>query len=294
MSRFSADVRRSILDLVWSLWTECGVAGWKHGSGDVAVDVEALILSTAELGDHDARLRDEAADWCIRYGHLVSTVRLKNIRKMGLGAVPASDAFAATVNAQATLGWPDGGARARRLAPSRRSALDLQRPSVAQLRARAVFGVTARAELLTLFAIDGTERTATRLAERISFGRRITVDAADLLVSAGLLEVRDQDMPRRYVLRRHDEVRSLLGPLPTRTSPWAHVFRVLAAVHAIATNGADQTPVVRAVETRKRLLAIDESALRAGFPHIPTLDATPSSWTRFTEWASDVLERAAG
>jgi len=221
-------------------------------------------------------------------------VRLKNIRKTGLGAALAFDEFAATVNAHATLGWPDGGARARRLRPSRRSALDLQRPSVAQLRARATFGVTARAELLMLFAIDGTERTATRLADRISFGRRITVDAADLLVDAGLLEVRAQGAPRSYALRRRGAVRSLLGPLPTSTPPWVHVFRVLAAIHAIAANGADQTPVVRAVETRKRLLTVDESALRAGFPHIPTLDATPSSWTRFTEWASDVLERAAG
>ena len=293
MSTFSAHVRRSVLDLVWSLWTECGVSGWRHRSSDVAIDTEALILFTAQLGDLDSRLRDEATDWCITYGNLVSTVRLKNIRKLGLGAGPEFDEFAATVNAHADLGWPEGRARERQLTPSGRSDLDLGRPGVAQLRARAIFGVAARTEILTLLAIDGTERTATRLAERISFGRRITVEAADLLVRAGLLAAPDEAVPRSYVLRRRDEVRSLLGPLPARTPAWAHVFRVLAATYDVAESAVDQTPVVRAIETQKRLVAVDESALRAGLPRIPTLDATAASWTRFTDWAKDVLARAS-
>lgn len=294
MSTSSASVRRSILDLVWSLWAECGVSGWRGGSTDVAIDIEALILFTAELGDLDARLRDEATDWCISHGRLVSTVRLKNIRKVGLGAGRTFDEFAATVNAHGNLGWPEGRARARRLAPSGRSELDLRRPGVAQLRARAIFGVAARSEILTLFAIDGTERTATRLAERISFGRRITVDAADLLVRASLLEARDQAVPRGYVLRRRDEVRSLLGPLPARAPAWAHVFRVLAAIRDIAESANEQTPVVRAVEAQKRLLAVDESVFRAGFPHVPALDPTAPSWARFSDWVDDVVARASG
>lgn len=293
MSTFSAHVRRSILELVWSLWSECGVSGWKRGTVDVAVDIEALILFTAELGDLDARLRDEVTDWCISYGHLVSTVRLKNIRKVGLGAGPAFDEFAATVNAHASLGWPEGRAGARRVAPSGRSELSIRRPAVVQLRARAVFGIAARAEILTLLAIDGAERTATRLSERISFGRRITADAADLLVNAGVLEARDQTVPRGYVLHRRAEVRSLLAPLPARVHAWPHVFRVLAAIRNIAEGSIDQTPVVRAVETHKRLLAVDESVLRAGFPHIPTLDGTPATWTQFTGWVDDVLARAS-
>lgn len=100
-------------------------------------------------------------------------------------------------------------------------------------------------------------------------------------------------MPRGYALRRRDEVRSLLGPLPGRAPAWAHVFRVLAAIHDITESAIDQTPVVRAVETQKRLLAVDESAFRAGLPHVPALDATAQSWTRFTAWVDDVLARAS-
>ena len=67
------------LDLAWSLWAGLGVPGQIDRHADHAIDPEALIVFTAALGDEDHRLRDEATDWCIRYGSLISGARLKNL-----------------------------------------------------------------------------------------------------------------------------------------------------------------------------------------------------------------------
>lgn len=292
MPNFRTEIRRGAVDLAWTLWAECGVSGWQRGRGDVTVDLEALILFTAALGDTDPRLRDEATDWCISHGQLVSKVRLKRITKLGLG-VTGFDEFATTVNAHSDLAWPTSRARSRKYVPTLRSELDLRRPGVAPLRARALFGVAARAEILSLLAIEDVELTATQLAERIFFGRRMTAGAADLLTRAGVLDARLKGGPRSYTLARRDEVRALLGPLPARAPLWPHILRIVAELMEISERAIDQTTVVRAVETQRRLEALDGSVFAARLPHVPVLDATAASWTRFTEWAADVLARVA-
>jgi hypothetical protein len=293
MPTFKAQVADALLDLTWSLWAECGVGGWQRRHKDVAVDVEPLILFTADLGDRDPRLRDEATDWCVRFGELVSKVRLKNVRKIGIGKSRAFAEFAATVKANSSLDWTDDDAKARRFVATGRSELDLARRSVVQLRARAVFGVSARAEILTVLATDRVEATftATRLAERVQFGRKITAEATDLLSRAGVLQEVERVPSREYRLRRRNEVRALLEPLPQSFPPWPHIFRVLAAIREIAEEVDSRSPVVRAIETQKRLVEVDRHVVRAGLPHIPAVDATPAGWTRLTEWALDVLAR---
>ncbi len=65
--------------LAWGAWVELGVSGWTDTHSDWAIDPEPLIVFTAFLGDEDARLRDEATDWCVRNWRYVSKTRLKNL-----------------------------------------------------------------------------------------------------------------------------------------------------------------------------------------------------------------------
>src|SRR5438105_10743511 len=96
---FSASIREHVLDLAWSLWAELGVSSWTRRHQQWAIDPEPLILFTAYVSESDRRLRDEAVDWCIRYGSYVSATRLRNLLK---AAPPnqqlAFEMFAATVN----------------------------------------------------------------------------------------------------------------------------------------------------------------------------------------------------
>jgi hypothetical protein len=65
--------------LAWGAWVELGVSGWTTTHRDWAIDPEPLIVFTAWLGHRDARLLDEATDWCIRNWRFVSKTRLKNL-----------------------------------------------------------------------------------------------------------------------------------------------------------------------------------------------------------------------
>ena len=61
-----ATLLEQLLDLAWSHWVALGVAGAVPGA-EAPVDLEALLLLTAELAPVDPRLRDEALDWCSRF-----------------------------------------------------------------------------------------------------------------------------------------------------------------------------------------------------------------------------------
>ncbi len=284
MSSSSDEIRSAILDTVWTIWAEAGVSGWRRASRATAIDIEPLIVFTTHVGQADPRLRDEATDWCIRYGQLVSKVRLKNVLKLGLAGA-SFDEFAATVNAYSTLSWPTTASRPRRFSPSLKSKADLSRATLLQLRARAIFGVAARAEILALYAMEPAAiLTLSQLAERIHFGRRITVDAAEALSAARILRPVEGVPARAYALLKSDELRALLAPMPERTILWTDVFVVLSAVWDIAlSNEKDQ--MLRAVDTAKRLTDVDRSVFRASLPHVPKIDPTEDGWTRFTEWA---------
>jgi hypothetical protein len=72
----SESLREQLAALAWSLWAELGVSAWERHHSRWFIDLEALVVYTAWLGDTDARLRDEVTDWCIRFGSWVSASRL--------------------------------------------------------------------------------------------------------------------------------------------------------------------------------------------------------------------------
>src|SRR5258708_7406629 len=104
MASYSDEVRDLVLESLWSMWAEFGVSGWERHRQDSALDLEALIVTTARLGHRDARLRNEALDWCIAHGRIASAIRLKHLTALGHNPTQESMGwFAATVNSQTHL-----------------------------------------------------------------------------------------------------------------------------------------------------------------------------------------------
>ena len=50
LSSYRDQVRDLVLGSLWSMWAEFGVSGWDRDHQDSALDLEALILTTARLG----------------------------------------------------------------------------------------------------------------------------------------------------------------------------------------------------------------------------------------------------
>lgn len=167
------------------------MAGTIRNHQQVLLDPEALILFTAALADLDPRLRDESMDWCIRFGATISISRLRNLMRAGIGSIASFDAYASEVNRASRLTWPvskkygsPGSKEQCKHIPSGKSeAPDLSRPALLRLRLRAIFGVGARADVLTELLLS-SNKSASELA-KMGYSKRRVASTLDDLTRGG-------------------------------------------------------------------------------------------------------------
>ena len=151
-SKKAESILEAALELCWSQWTALGVSGVvdPYSKGKV-IDPEALIIFTAELSIHDARLKDEVIDWCVSQGKefvLVSRLRSMMPEKLSEHAYR----FFATINKYGKFKWPCPiGIKPFRVKLSEKSRAPLKigkMVSLARVHSRKLFGMTARAEVI--------------------------------------------------------------------------------------------------------------------------------------------------
>src|SRR5207245_4117658 len=187
---FREQVESLTLDLLWSLWVELGGSGWARRHPFTAIDVEPLIVATAQLVQADARLLQEALAWCVSNVRLVSVARFRNLLATAdEDAKKHFGSFAAAVNKYGRATWPGEGEplELRPVAASPRP--EMTRPALLQLRLRAIFGVSARAEVTRLLLAEPTRyQTISELAMRAEYGRDNIADTLESLRSAGIVE----------------------------------------------------------------------------------------------------------
>lgn len=275
------------LELAWSLWSELGVSGWRRHHTSHAIDLEWLILYTAGLGGRDPRLRDEATDWCIRFGRYVASARLRNLLREVNGPVMSGyGAFAATVNVHSIHHLPKAGEQPRNFKPTGRSQPpDLQRASLLALRLRASFGVTARAEILRLYLSDPDgEFAASDLARGAGYSKRNIADALEGLSASGILQALPIKNQIRYRLLRRESLFTLVGEVPEVFPPWSLVVPMVLYFLQLAEDTAKSTDRVRGVEASKLLAGFAPSLQRARI--IAPGELGPGmGWAAFEEWA---------
>lgn len=207
------------------------------------IDPEALLLFTTELGRYDARLLDEVTNWLRQYARLISMQRLKSLHHTHrLGDTAALSALAATLlqNARmakwqtiASLAEPapeprtlflreDGGdlpshgptdpvyaayGLTRGLQKPRSDARppQIDEPGTLLLKLRALFGVSARAEIIAALLTEETAHPSA-LAHRIGYLPRTVQDNLNEMALSG--HVAGARVPglreKHFALRPHD------------------------------------------------------------------------------------------
>ncbi len=298
MSPASKKVRERLLDLAWSLWTGLGVSGQIDNHHDHAIDPEPLIIFTSALGDTDPRLRDEATDWCIRYGSLVSGARLKNLLTHENDRVRAGyGELAATVAEHSSLRWPERTTRRKHRPRERPKIQAFNRASQLVLRLRGFLGVGARAEILRAFlASPGTAFSAADLAAETSYTKRNVAQALDALRLGDIVQafpIRNQihfRMPRE----REDQLREQLIPLPEVFVHWPSVLHVLTSAFETMTRFESKSHAVRAVETGALIEKLDDAIRTARLPVPHRSVRGPDFWEEFVSWLLAVTDNLAG
>jgi hypothetical protein len=258
--RPSATFAEQSLALASGAWTELGVSGWTATHGDWAIDPEPLILFTAWLGDADPRLRDEATDWCVRNWRHISRSRLKNLlREQPDSVQDAFGEFAATVGVHAGVSWP-GATEPRRYTVTGRSTLpSLDRPSLAWIRLRAMFGIGARAEILRCFlSAAGASTSVASLAVATGYSKRNVADECDTLERAGVLSVRTRGNRFSYSLARRADLKAFVGDLPDVLPDWTTLLNVTRELVTLEERAGDLTQRTLPVHVRSTLRIIED------------------------------------
>lgn len=243
--------------LAWGAWVELGVSGWTETHSAWAIDPEPLIVFTAFLGDEDARLRDEATDWCVRNWRYVSKIRLKNlVREQPLAVRDAFGSFAATVGEHAGVVWPYATQPRRFTVTGRSTAPQLDKSSMVWLRLRAMFGIGARTEILRYFLSqeDGRSSAAT-ISAATNYTKRNISEECETLAHAGLLNVRPMGNRFYYSLANRAQLEAFVGSIPPVRPNWIAMFDVARQLVTLESSAATGTTRTLAVKVRK---AVDE------------------------------------
>lgn len=295
MSRLGQEIDRLILDLAWSLWAELGIDGGMRRHDWQAIDLEPLIIFTARLGTVDSRLRASSIDWCITNARFASAYRLRNLADRASGATrSAFGHFAATVRAHARVPWPGEGDPLTMLHPDRCGSPDLRRPSLVQLRLRALVGVSARAEILKLMLAEPDRpQSAAALADDAAYGKGSVVQALDMLTLAGIVQVQPDANRLLYRLSRPGELAQTLQWLPSVFPDWWPILRITEGIADYARS-ASGSPTRRLENLRQfhELFKTDLHRLDVALQVSPAPGA--ASVAEFEHWALAFLADQAG
>lgn len=272
-----------LLDLAWSQWSALGVAG-AVGPTEDPVDLEALLLLTAELADDDPRLRDEALDWCSRFHGFASKPRLKQLlRRAPSSAQAAFGAFSGALEHHAGTPWPGSTVAApvpkslsgkSRLPP-------LSRPPLLGLRLRALFGVGARADIIGAVIAYPSEDFGAADLVFVGYSKRNLAEALDMLAAAGLFRSTRIGNRVRFSWQRREQLSALIGPLPNAFPVWSRIMRILSGFLDLLTRLQSKSDRLVGVEAGRcfRELFQDLRLVGVDPPDLPalTLDSL-SDW----------------
>lgn len=273
LQSFNDELVRRVVRFLWRQWGQVGLAaadveprdGW-------IIDPEALLLVSATFARHDPRLFDEIMDWLIRNAAFINIPRLKSLHRLqGFAGLPVIAAQAACVMGRhRRLNWrlppsaPTGGgpeplfleASGRPLpdtgpadplflqAGFKRGRVDLRglsrrfnpvMPECALLRLRALFGVTARADVL-LYLLTHDLAHPSGVARETGFSQKNVQDTLVDMAASGMVHVAHlEGRMKSYFVKQADRSSFLPHPdtpgLMPRWITWAPVFRALEILH---------------------------------------------------------------
>lgn len=279
-------LRNALLNRVWSQWIALGVDAVGEPD-DVVVDLEALVTTTAELGDADARLRDVSTDWCVAYGRYVNGSRLKRVvREIGT-AHEAIGEYVATVADAGGPTWPLATQPRSGYVKRGKARLDNASSSARlRIRLRAAFGVNARADVLA--ALLATPRMGIGDLARITrFSKPNVVFALDALILAGLVEAQAVGNERRVSLVGKGAILPGLRA-PVAQPDWVVRFGVALGILRFVEQD-HMSPSVRAIEARQLVESQLDKMASEGMPR-PNLDALGDSFTSaFDLWLVELV-----
>ncbi|MDB4957864.1 MAG: hypothetical protein JWO36_5433 [Myxococcales bacterium] len=248
-------LREACLELAWAQWVALGVSG-SAPKPMHAVDLEAAIAFAPILDELDPRLHDEVVDWCVQYAsRVVSVSRLKQVLKMFEDDHGGRfDRFAAIVNEQGGTKWPTTSRSARPAKLGHKSRFLVENSAAVQLRARLIFGVGARADVLVALLLSPLGWTHVSLLSSLAYTKRSLSDALADLSAGGVVHAYHVGNALHHRLVRKEQLAALVGKHPESSfQPWAQRLAVASALLTTMARTHTRSAMVQTIELRKTI-----------------------------------------
>ncbi len=294
MQTLSQKLDRLLLNIAWSLWTELGVSGVKRQHQHCLIVLEELVILTAILADVDARLRDEALDWCARYHHFISISRLKTLLKtFGPSVDLPFSIFAATLNSISQANWPLlSKVMPLKFSPSGKSkAPRCELPALLSLRFRALFGAGARADLMTYFLTEEKNDFTAADVTEIGYSKRSLSLLLDSFVQSGFFEAFNVRNQRHYRFIKRDQMKKELGPIPDCIPSWRYILEVVLPLRQWIAKVENKALGVKVIEIRNVLIELKIPLQKLNWkpPQLPS--DINLYWELFSVWIESFLSQ---
>ncbi len=298
ISTLRDDFQKSLVNFLWDEWGQMGVSANTNRRDTWAMDPEALLLLTFEVGRGEPRLFEEVLDWMLVNERLLSVQRLRNLviddedrrlvdavlgwmgeklRRQRLGArSPKTEGQPQPFFRGSLLEVPDPdsaflaqGFLKPQTEPSGKSQVPyLRSPINLAFRLRLLLGVGVRAEVArALLTTDAPWMNAQALAATTAYAKRNVQEAAAALASAGFVEVRVVGNENRFVPTGSWGMFLEVDRLPG-TKDWPQLFRAYRVVLRWLFNRTTQglSDYLLLSGARTLIEEVDADLRFAGFP----------------------------
>ncbi|MBC7880298.1 MAG: hypothetical protein H7Y37_03115 [Anaerolineae bacterium] len=291
MLNFNEQLTEFTLTLLWSLWTEIGVAGIHRHHKDCLIDPEVLLLVTGFLGESDPRLEDEVRDWCNSQSYLISLQRIQGLARTF--QVEEIAKKLATIEE-----WL--GKSSRRIPEdlrkfSEKSKLPpLSQPSLLMLRMATIFGVGSRTvSLVALLTKLGSEVSVADVTTVAGFSKTNTANTLATLHLGGLLHKVEVRNRLQYCLAHPKQLVALIAPLPRNMTGWLFIFSFIVLWTCYAKQNTSSSPLRRAVAAVQLMKATFSQLATAGWEP-PVIEGNPAQdLERIELWVLKHVEKIA-
>lgn len=286
----------TLLTLIWSLWGELGVASHIRNHKQCMVSLEELIILTALLAEVDPRLRDEALDWCYHFHSYVSISRLRTlINALDESVYGPISLFAATLNSMTQSNWPV----LVKVSPlnitlsCKSKPPSCQLPALLNLRLRKLYGVGARADLLTLVMTQGKTTFTASEAVDLGYNKKTIANILDNFVDSGFFTSIFIGNKKEYNFIKINELKRMIGALPNIVPPWFHFLKFVLSMRNILQSSNKKTKVTNSIDFINNIKNIETTLKNLNlFPPAVNEDLE-NYWDRSTAWVEETIKAYA-
>lgn len=280
-------LRSALTDRLAAQWIALGVTLVGPAERSI-VDLEALVAMTAAIGNDEPRIHEGAIDWCVAFGEVVHTGRLRAVAaELGV-STEILGTFAGMVAAAGGPRWPMASAPVFPYTSRRKvaAATTLSDPARLMWRVRATFGVNARADVIAaLVRAPDRDVNLADLARRLRFTKRNIALACGTLRLAGVAEMERVGNEDRVRLAADSGLRAWLGRLPAGSDvDWVSRYGIVVGVLRFLEIDGSASPVARAIEARSVLEPLLPAIRRSGLPMPDTTVLGPGFAATFDAW----------